>query len=180
MAGFVPMAACPFGSSATIHWPAAWVCLIHQLSFSGALGAWLYQTQSGLLARAAPSWKRAPLTADKFIMTVVIMLIVPYLILPGLDAVRFRWSPVPRVLQLVSFPGLVAGLAFLARMMRENTYLSRFMEIQPGERVITSGPYRFVSHPLYAAMTIYGACVPLALGSFCGLLPIQRSSRCLL
>ena len=98
-------------------------------------------------------------------------LIVPYLILPGLDAVRFSWTHVGRLLQMASFAGFAAGLAVLACVMRENTNLSRFMDIQPGQRVITSGPYKFMRHPLYAAMSVYFVCVTLALGSFWGLLP---------
>jgi protein-S-isoprenylcysteine O-methyltransferase Ste14 len=72
---------------------------------------------------------------------------------------------------MASFAGIAAGLADLAWVMRENTYLSRFVDIQPDQRVITSGPYKFMRHPLYAAMSVYFVCVPLVLGSFWGLLP---------
>lgn len=65
-------------------------------------------------------------------------LIVP--ILPGLDAVRFSWTHVPRLFQMASFAGIAAGLAVLAWVMRENTYLLRFVDIQPDQRVITPVP----------------------------------------
>jgi protein-S-isoprenylcysteine O-methyltransferase Ste14 len=100
-----------------------------------------------------------------------VALIVPYLILPGLDAVRFSWTHVPKLLQVTAFAGIAAGLAVIAWVMRENTYLSRFVDVQPGQRVISSGPYQFIRHPLYAAMSVYFVCVPLALGSCWGLLP---------
>jgi protein-S-isoprenylcysteine O-methyltransferase Ste14 len=169
--GFVAMAACLFGSAGTLLWPAAWAYLVLQFSFSGALGAWLYQHNPALLEQRLRLTERTALPADKLIMAGGMALIVPYLILPGLDAVRFGWTHVPKLLQLAAFLGIAAGLAVLAWVMRENTYLSRFVEIQPGQRVITSGPYRFVRHPLYAAMSVYFVCVPLALGSFWGMLP---------
>jgi protein-S-isoprenylcysteine O-methyltransferase Ste14 len=170
-AGFVVMAAGLFGGAGTLLWPAAWAYLILQFSFSGALGAWLYRHNPALLEQRLQLTKRTALPRDKLIMAGGMVLTVPYLVLPGVDAVRFGWAPVPKLLQLAAFLGIVTGLAVLAWVMRENTYLSRFVEIQPGQRVITSGPYRYVRHPLYAAMSVYTVCVPLALGSFWGMLP---------
>lgn len=171
VAGIAAMGVCLFGGAGTLRWPAAWAYLVLQFSFSGALGLWLYRHNPALLEQRLQLTKRAALPMDKRIMATGMVLIVPYLILPGIDAVRFGWAPVPKPLQAAAFPAIAAGLAVLAWVMRENTYLSRFVEIQPGQRVITSGPYRFVRHPLYAAMSVYFVSVPLALGSFWGMLP---------
>ena len=57
--------------------------------------------------------------------------------------------------------------------MKENTFLSRFVEIQEerGHKVITTGPYRFVRHPMYVGATILLLCLPVALGSLYALIP---------
>jgi protein-S-isoprenylcysteine O-methyltransferase Ste14 len=57
--------------------------------------------------------------------------------------------------------------------MRENTYLSRVVEIQKdrGHKVITTGPYRYVRHPMYVGVIILLVSVPLALGSLWALVP---------
>ncbi len=55
--------------------------------------------------------------------------------------------------------------------MKENTYLSHFVEIQEGHTVITTGPYQYIRHPMYLAIILYSLTLPLALGSLYGLIP---------
>ena len=82
-----------FGSVGTILWPDAWSYLVLQFSFSGALGAWLYRHNPELLEQRFQLTKRTALSADKLIMAGGMALIVPYLILTGLDAVQVAvWS----------------------------------------------------------------------------------------
>jgi len=171
LSAMVIMAAAFFGAAGTFRWPAAWAYLLLQSTFSGALGAWLYRNNPGLLEQRLQVTKRSALPADKFIMAAGLLLMAPYLVLPGLDAVRYQWSSVPAGVQAASFGAVLASLALLAWVMRENTYLYRFVEVLPGQRVITSGPYAVVRHPLYAALSVYFLAVPLALGSLWCLFP---------
>ena len=57
--------------------------------------------------------------------------------------------------------------------MRENTFLSRIVEIQKerGHRVITTGPYQYVRHPMYFGVIVLFFCIPVALGSLWSLIP---------
>lgn len=86
-------------------------------------------------------------------------------VLAGLDF-RFGWSHMPvwlvaaaAVLQLVSY-----GL--YAEVMRENAYLSRTVEIQENQKVIDTGLYGVVRHPMYLAVTLLFLTIPLVLGSW--------------
>jgi protein-S-isoprenylcysteine O-methyltransferase Ste14 len=110
---------------------------------------------------------------DKAILLISTVVFVPYLILPGLDAVRFQWSLVPPLIKIVSFVGIILSYILLFWVMRENTYLSRIVEIQTerGHRVITTGPYQYVRHPMYFGVIVLFNSIPVALGSLWTLIP---------
>jgi protein-S-isoprenylcysteine O-methyltransferase Ste14 len=87
------------------------------------------------------------------------------LIVSGLDY-RFHWSRVPRVVVLVFTILEAFGAVVLFIVMKQNTYGSRAVEIQENQRVIDSGLYSVVRHPLYLAFSIIFCFSPLVLGSF--------------
>jgi protein-S-isoprenylcysteine O-methyltransferase Ste14 len=117
--------------------------------------------------------KRSTKGWDKAILWISIVFFIPYLLLPGLDAIRYQWSSVPLPIRAIGFIGIGLSLLLIFRVMRENTYLSRVVEIQKerGHRVITTGPYRYIRHPMYVGVIILFFCVPLALGSLWTLIP---------
>ena len=96
-------------------------------------------------------------------------------IIAGLDH-RFGWSSVPLPVVIVSAVVLLVGYGLYAEVMRENAYLSRTVEVQKGQRVIDSGLYGIVRHPMYGATLLIFLAIPLILGSwwavFCFLLYI--------
>lgn len=96
-----------------------------------------------------------------------------YLVIPGFDAVRYQWSYVPLAVKVICFILVSASFIWISWIMNENTYLSRFVEIQEerGHKVITTGPYRFIRHPMYAGATILLLSLPVALGSLYALIP---------
>jgi len=99
---------------------------------------------------------------------------IAYLVLPGFDAVRYQWSNVPVGVKVLCFILLTSSFLWISWIMKENTFLSRFVEIQEerGHKVITTGPYRFVRHPMYVGATILLLCLPIALGSLYALIPL--------
>jgi len=62
------------------------------------------------------------------------------------------------------------GFGFVGRVYRENTYTSATIEVTAGQRVIDTGPYAVVRHPMYASALLYLVGTPLALGSYRGFL----------
>jgi len=85
-------------------------------------------------------------------------------LIPGLDY-RFGWSSVPIPLVLTADVVVFLGYLFIFLVFRENSYASRIVEVEAGQRVITSGPYALVRHPMYVGFIVMFLSTPLALGS---------------
>jgi protein-S-isoprenylcysteine O-methyltransferase Ste14 len=110
-------------------------------------------------------------TVQKIIMLFTSAGFIALLVVPALDY-RFRWSRVP-LIGVVTGDVLVAmGFYFIYRVFRENPFTAATIEIAPGQRVISTGPYAIVRHPMYASALLYLLGTPLALGSFWGLLVV--------
>jgi protein-S-isoprenylcysteine O-methyltransferase Ste14 len=91
-------------------------------------------------------------------------------LLPGLDR-RFGWSAVPAWAVIGADVVVLAAYLRFVRVMRENRFLSRVVEVVPHQRVIDTGPYSRVRHPMYAALIPLYLFSPLALGSLWALIP---------
>ena len=90
-----------------------------------------------------------------------------------LSALDFRlgWSYVPWWLSIAAAVIFLFGYALYAEVMRENAYLSRTVEVQENQTVITTGLYGIVRHPMYLATLLMFLPLPLILGSLWGLVP---------
>lgn len=87
------------------------------------------------------------------------------MVLPALD-VRFGWSRVPAWLSLVGYVVMLAGYASVLWVFRTNRYASRIIEVQPGQTVISTGPYEVVRHPMYSSELVMMPALMVALGSW--------------
>ena len=87
----------------------------------------------------------------------------------GLDH-RFGWSHVPTWLVIAASAVLIVSYALYAEVMRENAYLSRTVKVQEGQKVIDTGMYRVVRHPMYAVTIWLFLAIPLVLGSWFSLI----------
>ena len=85
--------------------------------------------------------------------------------------VRCAWSRVPLWLVISASVLFLLGYAMYAEVMRENAYLSRTVEVQENQTVISTGLYAIVRHPMYLATLFMFLPLPLILGSFWGLVP---------
>ena len=85
-------------------------------------------------------------------------------ILAGLDF-RFGWLPLPGWISTAATAAFLFSYAIYAEVLRENTYLSRTIEVQQGQKVIDTGLYGIVRHPMYSATVILVLSMPLVLGS---------------
>ena len=91
-------------------------------------------------------------------------------VLSALDF-RFGWSDVPLWCVIAASALFLIGYGLYAEVMRENAYLSRTVEVQQGQKVIDTGLYGVIRHPMYLATMLMFLPLPLILGSFWGLLP---------
>ena len=86
-------------------------------------------------------------------------------VVSGLDC-RFGWSHFPKWLISASCVLFLASYGLYAEVMRENAYLSRTVEVQEGQKVVSTGLYGIVRHPMYFAVVLLFWAMPLVLGSF--------------
>jgi len=88
---------------------------------------------------------------DKLFGALLALCCIPFLILPGLDVVRFGWSCVPWPLEFVGLLAVVAGMWLIMRVMQVNSFASPIVEVQRerNHQVMDSGPYAYVRHPMY-------------------------------
>jgi protein-S-isoprenylcysteine O-methyltransferase Ste14 len=94
------------------------------------------------------------------------------LLIPGFDF-RFGWSNVPMSVVIISDILVFMGYMIIARVMEENRYASAIIEISKEQKIIKTGPYKIVRHPMYTGGLIFILFTPLALGSYWALIPFS-------
>ncbi|VVB52957.1 Phospholipid methyltransferase [uncultured archaeon] len=106
---------------------------------------------------------------QKIIIKFVFIFFFIGFIIPGLDY-RYHWSNVPILLVIAANAIVFSGYIFVFRVLRENSYASRIIEVEAGQKVITTGPYALVRHPMYLGVLLMYLFTPLALGSYWALI----------
>ncbi len=159
-----------FGSAGTFNWPEAWLFLLLYTAAVTGMVVWLKKNAPDLLKERMSKRKDAK-TWDKIILMTYSFLVMIMLVVMGLDAIRYRWTHVPLVVKTLGFLGFVPAYLLIFWTMMENRYLSEVVRIQEerGHEVCTTGPYKYVRHPMYVGVIVFVLCLPLALGSFISL-----------
>jgi protein-S-isoprenylcysteine O-methyltransferase Ste14 len=160
-----------FVSAGTLHWPAAWVFLATIATLGIGCGLWLARTDPALLAeRMRPVMQSDQPAADKKFMLAIGFFALIWLVTVGLDR-RFHASDVPLALQVLGFAMLLLSTGFGMWVLRENSFAAAVVRLQTerGHRVVSTGPYAWVRHPMYAGTVPFFIGAPLLLGSWWGL-----------
>lgn len=156
----------------TVHYWQAWVYLSIFTGASLLITLDLMKKDPALLERrmsGGPTAEKRP--AQKFIMLCTSLGFIALLVVPALDY-RFGWSAVPLSGVVVGDVLVALGFYLISLVYRENTYTSATIEVAQEQKVISTGPYAIVRHPMYASSSLYLLGTPLALGSYWGFAPI--------
>ena len=161
-----------FLAAGTIVWPSGWAFLVLFFGFTIALTQWLLRHNPGLLTERMTGIGKANQPAwDRVFFAAMQVFFLAWLVLMPLDAVRFRWSQMPGWLQVVGAVLLLCSFYLFFLTFRENPYLSPAVRVQTerGQTVISTGPYRYVRHPMYGTTIVFIVGTTLLLGSWYGL-----------
>jgi protein-S-isoprenylcysteine O-methyltransferase Ste14 len=166
------MATLLFVSAGTLHYWQAWAYLAVFFGASVFHTLYLMQHDPALLQRRLKGGPTAEKErAQQIIMLGTSMGFIALLVVPALDH-RFGWSLVPLPVVLAGNALIAAGYYVIFLVFRENTFTSATIEVAPDQKVISTGPYAWVRHPMYAGGSLYLLGMPLALGSYWGSLPL--------
>lgn len=168
MAAFAVLAAMLFLSAGTFAYWEAWVYLAALIIPMSFVLVYLLNNAPELLERRMRLKEKEP--TQKLILAVAFFCFLFTFLLPGLDQ-RHAWSQVPAVVAIVADIVVVLGYGVVFLVFRENPHASRIVEVEPGQRVISSGPYALVRHPMYLGESLMFIFSPLALGSYWAMIP---------
>lgn len=158
-----------FLPAGTLAYPGAWIFLSVLFLPMLIMGALLLIKAPALLEKRLNHKEKEK--AQRGVVALSGLMFPVGFLLSALDF-RFVWSCVPVWLVAVAAVLFLLGYAMYAEVMRENAYLSRTVEVQEGQKVISTGLYSLVRHPMYLATLFMFLPIPLILGSFWGLIPM--------
>jgi len=169
---FLAFALALFLPAGTLAWPAGWAFLILFFGFYVGLTSWLFLYNPSLVQERTKLASSDQQGWDKILFPIMLAYPFAWIIFMSLDAVRFHWSPLPVWLQWVGAGLLLVSFYMLFLTFRENSFLSPVVRLQKdrGQTVISTGPYHYVRHPMYAALLVFLISTPLLLGSGYGVL----------
>ena len=160
--GVVLVAALLFIPAGTLNYPNA-ILLMVILFVPMFLARLVLMVKNPDLLRRRLKVKEEPGEQRKIIAATGFMFVVGF-ILAGLDF-RLDWLPLPQIISKVSALLFLLAYALYAEVLRENTYLSRTVMVEEEQKVINTGLYGLVRHPMYSATIILFLTMPLVLGS---------------
>jgi len=160
-----------FVAAGTMHYWQAWLYLLVFMLVSLFITIYLIKNDPELLKRRMRGGPQAEQrTSQKIIMLFTSVAFIALVVVPGLDR-RFGWTLVPIVLVILGDALVAIGFYFIFLVYKENSYTSATIEVAADQKVIDTGPYKFVRHPMYASALLYLLGTPLALASYWGLIP---------
>lgn len=155
-----------FLSAWTLSFWQAWTYLAVFTASAAWHTCYIIKHAPGLLERrlrAGPTFEKRP--AQRIIMTGLIAWFLAILIVSGLDH-RFGWSDVPAFVVILANVLTVVSFAIFNAVGRENAFASATIEVAEGQKVISTGPYAMVRHPMYSGAILFAISMPIALGSY--------------
>jgi protein-S-isoprenylcysteine O-methyltransferase Ste14 len=159
-----------FLPAGTLNYWQAWVFIATFSTSTTLPSIYLARTHPATLQRRmqAGPWAESR-TIQKFVITAAFGTSFAMLLFSAFDH-RMRWSAVPAWLCLLGDVLVAAGLAIAMLVTVQNAYAAANVTVETGQTLVSGGVYKFVRHPMYVGTLIVMFGIPLALGSYCGLL----------
>ena len=161
-----------FVCAGRLDWMSAWVFLGLSTFIFIVVGICVVRKNPDVVNERAKGAEGAK-TWDRILTSVYAVFLFGIYIVAGLDAGRFQWSLMPLWVQVVAGIAFALGMLWMYWAMLSNPFLSQVVRIQSerGHTTVSTGPYRFVRHPMYVGILISYGSTPLLLGSWLALVP---------
>jgi protein-S-isoprenylcysteine O-methyltransferase Ste14 len=154
----------------TLAYPGAWAFIVLLAAGGAAMILWLSKYSPSLLReRMTSPLQRAQKPWDRVFLILFMLAFLCWMAFMGWDAARTGFSAVPPWLQVLGGFGVVINMLGTWRTFHANAFAVPVVKIQEGQRVIDTGPYAIVRHPMYASALFLFIGTPLLLGSWLGL-----------
>ena len=160
--GLVLVGVLLFLPAGTLAYPHAWLFMALLFLPMLILGTVLFVKAPALLQKRLDAREKEK--TQRGVVAAAGLLFIVGFVVAGLDF-RFSLSPLPTPAVAVAAALLLLSYALYAEVMRENAYLSRKIEVQKGQKIIDTGLYGVVRHPMYAASVLLFLSIPVVLGS---------------
>ncbi|MBV9532095.1 MAG: isoprenylcysteine carboxylmethyltransferase family protein [Bradyrhizobium sp.] len=177
---FLVMASLLFTAAGTLYYWQGWTFLAVYFAASVAITLYLVRKDPALLARrmrGGPFAEKEP--AQKIIIWPISLGFIALIVLPPIDH-RFGWSHMPALMVLAGDALVLLGFLGILFVFRENSFSSSTIELATDQRVISTGPYAWVRHPMYVSALLMLLGIPIALGSWWGVLVVVATMPALL
>ncbi|OBG46929.1 hypothetical protein A5672_07665 [Mycobacterium alsense] len=166
---FVVFGSMLFVPAGTFNYWQAWVFLVVVAVPAWIPSIYLLRTNpDALQARMRGGPAAETRVAQKVVIAGLYLSLAAMVVVSALDH-RFGWSPVPTEICLVGDVLVAAGLGVVALVIIQNSYAAATVRVKEGQRVVSTGLYGLVRHPMYTGNVIMMIGIPLALGSYWGL-----------
>lgn len=154
-------------------WVGGWLFLAAYFATTVAAIVYLWQTNPEIVIARSKVRRAGQAAVQRVLLAVILISFLAMFPVAGLDAGRFQWTRVPRWVIVVGYVLFVAGMGGNVWVLQVNKFAEPSVRIQAerNQKVIDTGPYAIVRHPLYAMSFLLFAGIPLAMGSLWALVP---------
>jgi protein-S-isoprenylcysteine O-methyltransferase Ste14 len=168
--GLVAFGLSLFLPAGTLHYWQAWVFLAVFALATWIPSVYLLRTNPAALERrmhVGPSAESRPL--QRALITIVFISFPAMFVVSAFDH-RFGWSPVPATISVIGDVLVAVGLGLAMLVIVQNSYAAANVTVEVGQQLVSTGLYGLVRHPMYAGNVLLMLGIPLALGSYWGLI----------
>lgn len=166
----VVLVAAVFGPARTFNYWQGWACLAAFFVPASLISVWVARNDPALLERRLKAGARAEKeTGQKIVQIITAVVFFADFAISALDH-RLGWSRMPWFVALAGDAMMVIGFAVVFLVFKANTFTSGIIEVSVDQKVISKGPYALVRHPMYSGALVMLFGIPVALGSWWGIL----------
>ncbi|HEY1987436.1 MAG TPA: isoprenylcysteine carboxylmethyltransferase family protein [Terracidiphilus sp.] len=166
----VPLIAIVFGPAWTFRYWQGWLCLFSFFVPACLITVYVARNDPALLERRLKAGPKAEKEkGQKIVQAIASIVFLADFAVPAFDY-RFHWSSIPAYVCIAGDVMMIVGFVIVFEVFKANSFTSGIIEVSSDQKVISTGPYALVRHPMYdgGLLLLYG--IPLALGSAWGTL----------